>query len=653
MAANRTKTIEVMLPMFIANIDDSTTHTDSADTTIYIPETTSRVFLSVSMEVICHDTGTGAVDLSAWSLRGSCDAGSNFTTVTQGAAYANTGENMAHCFFVDMTAEFTTRFGTSATGTFRYGIYLDYASADTFNNVSAKLYITYQYDDTAHSTRVKTVRIPIESFNGRLSNTAQAVCQGTAIGQIPALDTFLPESSKVYRQIFAELWTNTLPSNAADCTLSLKVGSGGDSTAFGTVENTLVTPQGLRFLWDLTTNGNMTTDATHDIYANHEVASQSYFNQLGGWLTTTYEYSDSSSTTVMNSIITGVADGSLNVRTSGDLETFDCDLWVEEPETVTLKQSGIFVAASCSATSDTFSFGAGGQTPTGYTPTSGTAMAGMLTFMHRIDSGGNAGAGLTLARGRNVLTVQWYAATVDRIANVNSLLILNYTSGKHASGDGVHSHSTHWNIFPNSRATSTNLALAATVTPVILESNYWLVGVSPMLYGTGISGAITYFGTQCEILSGEKLSAGWADLNSSVGVAVNERLFQINRSQVRNIFKRWPTDTDADRLNIETARTWRVAGITAQWGMGMWVAHHSITYTISGTVSNYSGDGSGITVEVYRTDTGYRKKEIIGSLTTGVGGTFSMTWYDNVVPVFAAVRQDDTHTGRSADGVAI
>jgi hypothetical protein len=280
-------------------------------------------------------------------------------------------------------------------------------------------------------------------------------------------------------------------------------------------------------------------------------------------------------------------------------------------------------------------------------------MAGMISFMHRIDSEGYRGAGLTLARGRNTLTTQWYAANADRLANVNCMLFLNYTSGKHASGDGVHSHSTHWGIFSNDRNTNTNLSLAATVTPIIRESNYWIVCISPTLYGNGISSATPYFATQCEVLAGEGLGAGWIDLNTSAGVGVNERQFQINRSQVRDLFRRWPTDTDTDRLDIETARTWRVAGVTAQYGMGLWLTHHAITYTVSGTVKGYTGTGAGIPVAVYRTDTGTRAHEIIADTTTAAGGIYSFTWYDNTINLFAEARQDDTHTGRSTNGTAI
>jgi hypothetical protein len=649
MAANRTKTIEWMMPMVTAPTSEGTTHTDSADSTIYIPETTSRAFLSVTMDVVVHDLATTAVDVTAWSLRGSCDAGSNWTTVTNANGYANTGESIANCFLVNMTAEFTARFGTGTTGTFRYGFYLDLASANNWSNLSIKLYITYEYDDTAHTTtRVKTVRIPIESFNGRLSNAAQIVRQGDITGQIPALDTFLPEASKAYRQVFAELWTLTLPSATTDATLSVKIGTGGGTTSFGTVENGLTSPLSLRFLWDLTSNADLTTNATHDIYANHEVASQSYFLHLGGWITVTYEYNASTSTTIMNSLLYCIAEGDNNVRTSGDLDKDSRDIYIEEPDTVTMAQSGIFVRAQTTSTSTTFNIGVGGQTVTGYTPTSGGNCAGMTTIMHRIDSGGYRGSGLTMTRGKNVLTVQWYADTADRICNVTTIAFINYTSGKHTSGDGVHNHSTHWLIFPNSRATATNLALSATVTPKIIESDYFQIS-SGVLYGTGIGSATPYFTVQAERAAGEGVEAGWETLSTSVGSSSNERSYTISYMRLPDKFRRWPTDTDTKRLNIETARTWRIFGVTQQYGMCVWTTHHSITFTISGIIKYYTGDGSGLTVYVHRNDT----QERVLTCTTTAGGAYTGTWYDNTIECFAEVQQDATHAGRSRNGTAV
>jgi hypothetical protein len=649
MAANRTKTIEWMMPMITTPTAEGTTHTDSADSTIYIPETTSRAFLSVTMEATVHDNATTAADVTAWSLRGSCNAGTNWTTVTNANGYANTGENITNFFIVDMTAEFTTRFGTGTTGTFRYGFYLDLGAVNNWNNLSIKLYITYEYDDTAHTTtRVKTVRIPIESFNGRLSNSAQIVRQGSITGQIPILDDFLPEAGVVYRQIFAELWTNTLPSATTDATLSVKIDTGGGTTAFGLVENGLATPQSLRFLWDLTANADLTKNASHDIYANHQVAAQSYFLHLGGWLTVTYEYNHSTSDTILNSLMIGVAEGTNNVRTSTDLDKDSRDFFVQEPATVTLVQSGVFLRAQTTATSDTLSFGVGSQTPTAYTPTAGAAMAGMLTIMHRIDSGGNAGSGITFARGRNTLTVQWYAANANLISNVSTIAFINYTSAKHANGDGVHQQSRHFLLFPNSRATNTNLALSATVTPKIISSTYFGLFTLAVV-GSGGASATPYFLVQTERDSGEGVGAGWVDLVLSVGSAVNERQAQITYGRCPDTFKRWPADTNTNKLDVETARTWRIFGTTQQWGLMAWMTHHEIYYTISGVVRNYTGDGSGLTVNIHRGDT----EEKILVCTTTTGGAFSGIWYDNTIECYAEVYQDSTHVGRSTNGVAV
>jgi hypothetical protein len=73
--------------------------------------------------------------------------------------------------------------------------------------------------------------------------------------------------------------------------------------------------------------------------------------------------------------------------------------------------------------------------------------------------------------------------------------------------------------------------------------------------------------------------------------------------------------------------------------------YHTISRTISGTVSGYTGDGSGITVEAHRTD----NDEKIGSTTTAAGGTYSITWYDDTINCYAQARQDATHVGRSDD----
>lgn len=654
MAANRTKTIEYALPMLSTAASyqtEGSTHLDSGDMTVYIPETTSRAFKSVALEVVVHDNHASVgADLSAFSVRGSCDSGSNWTTKTRASGYADSGENMHHIFIVDMTAEFTARFGSGSSGTFRWGMYLDYsATLPTWANGSAKLIITYDYDDTAHATRVKTVRIPIESFNGRLSNSAQEVKQSsTAANQLPALKhastPFLPEDTVTIRQAFCELWTGNLPSATTDASLILKVDSGGSETTFGLVENANSTPINLRVLYDVTSED---WTSAHALYARHDVASQSYFVHLGGWLTVTYEYNHTNSTTILNSLLMGLGEDTLNVRTTGDDSYTSVDRFIEEPATITLVQSGVWVTAQTGTSSTTLSFKVGSQTATGYTPTAATTCAAMLSFVHRIDSNGHRGAGITLARGLNTFTAQWYATHNDYVGNVSVMMILNYTSGKHASGDGVHAHSVSFLARDTTTAATTaNTTFTEAITPTIIESNYWLMSCMPVLYATGITGSTEYY-----VLQAEKESAagyGWADIFVSQTIGGNERLSTISNAVARFAFKRHPNDVDSSRMNIETSRTWRWYGTSAIIGMNMWITYHSITFTVSGTVSDYAGSGGSLTVKLYRTDNG----DYVGSATTSAGGSYSFTWYDNTINLFGECREDATHVGRSDNAAA-
>ena len=84
--------------------------------------------------------------------------------------------------------------------------------------------------------------------------------------------------------------------------------------------------------------------------------------------------------------------------------------------------------------------------------------------------------------------------------------------------------------------------------------------------------------------------------------------------------------------------------------MGYWYSYNEITYVVSGTCAGFSGDGSGIPIEIFRIDSTYDEK--ILELTTTTGGVFSGVWVDNTDTCYAAARQDDTRVGRSKNGIA-
>lgn len=652
MASNRVKTVEYMLPNILTQVTQSASagsYTDSIDLTIYVPETTSRTILAARLEVIAYNyLYTNSSNVSGWGVRCSCDGGSNWTTATIASALNESDENYSYLMVADVTAEFTARFSGSSD-TVRWGYYI-YGTASTtgWSNASAKLILTYEYDDTAHSTRVKTVRIPIESYNGRIGTSATEIRQGSITNQIPQLtgagSPFLPEASVTLRQVFLELWGNTVPNDTTDSTLTLRLDTSGTTYTYSAIDNTQDSSSTVRYMWDLSAE---TFTAAKALYA-YMTGGTSYIGFLGGWLTVTYEYDNSSSTTILNSLFVGLGSDSNNVLASGDKSVVSVERSLEEPGTLTMKQSGVWITYQAGNTSDTFTFKAGSQTATGYTPTADGSMCGMSSIVHRIDSGGYRGAALSLARGPNTFSAEWYSGTANRIGNVSCAMILNYTSDKASAGDGVHAHSVHFPIFASNRAFGTTVQAAATVDPKIIESNYWLLGVMPIIYCTGLGVALDGYVLDAERLSGE--GNGWDNIFGSLYSGVAENGCWMNYSACRINFKRWPNDSDTSRVDIEGSRTWRVFGQAKQYGVGMWVTWHSITFTISGTVSGYAdADGAGLTVKFYRVSDGL----YLGSATTTAGGAYSFTWYDNTQDIRAICEENSTHVGASVAGTAV
>ncbi len=124
-------------------------------------------------------------------------------------------------------------------------VFFDQTTGTTFgmNNVTAVLYITYQYDDTA-ATQIKTVTIPLESLTDTLptSNT------NFGTNQIPQLTGggILPENSPVIRDWYLLIEGNENINNATatDWTTSVSIDGAGTVTfmsqeAFGQADHYL------------------------------------------------------------------------------------------------------------------------------------------------------------------------------------------------------------------------------------------------------------------------------------------------------------------------------------------------------------------------------------------------------------------------------
>lgn len=109
---------------------------------------------------------------------------------------------------------------------------------------------------------------------------------------------------------------------------------------------------------------------------------------------------------------------------------------------------------------------------------------------------------------------------------------------------------------------------------------------------------------------------------------------------------------NSDKLDIRTSRRYRLSNGPLWTGsMGYWYTYHTITHTVSGTCTGFSGDGSGIPIEIYRVVSS-TQDELVLKTTTTIGGVFSTQFVNDSDILFAVARQDDQHVGRSSNGVA-
>jgi hypothetical protein len=632
--ATRLKTIKYAFPT-LASLTNNTL-TTLTQTTIYIPEATGTVtFRSVVAHVTMDDiiTATGGT-LTTKTLNLRVGAAS-YTSVANANALTNSGENASFWLSADYTSHFTTNWsGTSMTCDFQLQINQSTGTTLGMVNVCVTLDITYQYDDT-QATHVKTVMIPLNAPVAGL--TTSAVTYDTA----PALDTYLPEASKTYREVFIVLQGNE-HRNAATTDHTMTLNFGSSTVTTGNYEGALGSDRFFRYVWNLTAAGWSTTGSTQAFQASATVARVNHFQ---AYLVVTYEFDPSSSSTIMNSVMLPMdLTSPMGGTTSSDYQRGTRELFIQEPATITTSRVAFYVFWQQIAAISTLNFRIGTGSFTAYTDTA-SVLCGSDAAMIRNDSA------FTLARGRNSLNMDVYRSdTADFGWNISGFWIINYTSGKATDGVGAHNHTVEWGIQQNgTAAVTTNYTISATA-PVIPETNYYIAALGTQL----IVQANNTIAPSGYVVLVERLSAEggmqWepAYLDSSqtdpeIGV------FPMY-SQMKSLFQRWPNDPDSHRMNLETSRRWRVhingsTAVTAWISLSIVFTYHSINYTVSGTVSG-SGGGT-VNIGVWRVS----GEKVLSTSRVG-NGSYSLTWYDDTEDLYAEAIEDSTHMGRSDDGTA-
>lgn len=627
-------TIEFVFTPQTANVPNNTRN-DFAAITLDIPETTSRTFTSVILEVTARETDGVAQSLTAWLLGIKLGAVA-FSDVVTTNTMTNSGEEQTWLLTRDVTSYFNTNFGAGASQTCQAAVRLTTPGA---NNLTAKLIITYVHDD-ADTTRIKTARIPFDSNTARLITTLQEM--GT--NQVPDLDDKLPEASKVYRQIFFELYANEAATTTTDLQLSFSLDAEAEVTD-GLHEQALTSSVWYKYHW---IRNDLDTTNAH-AFKIRALGATNTFTNMSVVLCVTYEYDHATTTRTWQSLLLpGVSSTApTGGATSGDKSVATFEFWIEEPGTITLEQSAVLCFLNASGTVN-LTVAAGAATPRLYLVTQGSIQCGQYTLNHRIDSGGASGAGITLARGLNTLTLEWYADSqvVGSLGtSLTALLCLNYTADKTTTGNA--NRTLIYGLGTTAASVSAGLVEVAAVAPSVPESLYYVNGVvlrgefqrTASAQGGGVA-------ISAERQSGEGPADGWVEVYAAPLETEDEMGLYTIAADATKLYDRHPVDPDGARLALETTRKYRMYTTAAHWSsLYMLLTYHSIPFTVAGNATDYTGTGGGLTVNVHRADT----HELEATTTTAVGGGFSATVYDNTIKRYVTIWQDSTHFGRSDD----
>jgi hypothetical protein len=598
--------------------------------TIYLPET-NKVFKKVWAYITWDDivTATGGtytsrrLDLQLGAIAAS--------SVNNTQTYTNSGENVSSGFSADYTSYFTTNWsGTSMTVS--PSVLLNQSTGTTLGvvNVSVTLYVTYECD--TGGTQVKTVYIPLNAPVTTLGSAKPA-----AIDTIPALDTELPEASKAIRNV-AIVTNVNINLNAAviDNTMSFEIDTLGVTTT-GNYEASLATDRTVRYVWNVT--GAFTTNATHSFYIWSSVAARCYHPQI--WMEVTYEYDESTTTSVFNSLMIPMKVGSpIGGTTSSDFQRSSIDLWIEEPTTITTKNlaffgnfytNGVVTGLNCRIGTGSF---------VAYTDVA-TLYAGTNPLMVRND------AAFTLARGKNTVSFDAYRTSGSSATSgwgFTGFWILNYTSAKATAGTHVHNKTLIFPLYILGTAAATSGSVISAVAPVIPETEYFLnaTGIEWQLLGESTSG------TGAQNISVERLSAEggvrWEEVLNGYGVGDNEIGFYYMYDNF-DLFKVTPSEVSVStKFDIETARRWRMQFLNFSTYVNfcsLIYSYHSIATTLSGTISS-SGGGT-VTIKALRLS----DLKVIAETTRTGDGAYSMTVYDSVNNIIVVAYESDTLKGAS------
>ena len=624
--ATRLKTVEYWFPHLATAADAS--DTSFTQITVYLPETGTKTFRKVTVEICARDVATTLANVTGLNVDVQL-AAAGYSAVDRVQTTTQSGEQFSITYAQDFTSYFTTNWtGTSMTMDCRVNIN---TSATGCRNLNAKVSITYEYDDTS-TTHVKTVWIPLNAPATALATTKP----GAATATIPALDTYCPEASKTFRQTALVIQGNQESAATTDSSLSYEIDTAGVFTS-GLFENQSNSATSYR----IANVVSFTTNATHSFYI---WASLADYDHPQVWLVVTYEFNASTTTTVLNSLILPMEFHGTMGNSAANFNRHELTLYIEEPTTITTQTCALMLfweqagpIAGLNARVGTGSFVAHSSVA--------TQVCGSCALMIRQDS-------ISLARGKNTLQADIYNTdTTDPGNSVSGFWMINYHSGKATDGVGAHNHTVYWNVSPTGTAANNRSYVSATETISIPETDYYIndLGVQVCALDSGTANWAGYS------VSVERLAAGeggllWEPALELSGGGDPEIGIHRGYGHDESSLIRWTGDTGMTRdgrarLNVETGRRWKCdASKQHSSSVSVVMTYHSILFTCADSITGFSGT---VNLVLHRAS----DNEAVRETSRSGDGAYSFNWFDNTEEMYVTA-DDGTNVGRSQETLA-
>lgn len=627
----------------------------SSYTSIFIPETSSRVFKSVFLKSFVHDAASTAASLTALNINFRLGTGSAFVNPgTLGAPPANSGENQSFIFLRDLTSYFSQSFGNTTTE-------ISGSIAMSFTGVATalqchKLYITYTYDDTNVNTLIKTVRIPLVS-NNKGALTAGMLERGGQ-GSIPVLNTFLPEQNKHIRQNWIEILGNE--GTTAAGTLLYQLSASLDSEApvivAAPISTSLNSACADMFIW----TRSFDTSTTHSFKMGLSNIASFTMPHPTSVLHVTYDYDREltrQNGVQLNSVVIPLQplnfSGFTRFQSASQTVT---PFWIQEPGPITIQNTAAIYNYFQTANINP-SFSINEVYSNGEFADATSLYCGSVFGMQRLDSASNGLISMSLNRGKNTFVWRGSIPTAGVTpGNFSCQMYINYLSGVPSGSPDFANKTIYWLIESSSTAGTAPLFIAKN--RVNLDSTYYFINAygifnDAIVLNTAAAATPMMYFMLVQLFPGEKnmVSSSWSTEAESVGVSDGESGWYPNYSR-SDLFERWAGDPSvpSQRISIkDSVRQYAgVSLINSNFNPYLVTTIHNITSSIAGTVSGYTGDGSGIPIRIYD-----YSGELLITGSTSVGGGYNIPWYDNTSPVFAYALQDTTHIGASITGSSV